>query len=173
MEDENIVRTNDGDAQNYQRATPTKVALCNWCVDPGINQCEGCEGKLPKGLLGHLMCLRCDTFLIHCRLCRLEKQLEKNKGRVTPHRRKIGDVLGENTCFTCGEQSSSLKHCTGCGVAKYCDTECQREGYLEHIPYCNIFRQRQPLQIVYPWSMKRAARATRDLPHLFTNARNY
>lgn len=67
----------DGDENNHQLTMPIKIALCNWCAPPGVNPCDGCEDKIPRGMLGHLMCVRCDTFLIHCRLCRLEKQLER------------------------------------------------------------------------------------------------
>ena len=173
LEDENMEGTNYDDYQNSQRVTPTKVALCNWCVDPGINQCEGCQGKVPKGLFGHLMCIRCDTFLVHCRLCRLEDQREKDKAHVTPHRKRHRGIKGEDTCFTCGKRGRLLKHCTGCGVAKYCGEECQRNGWQDHMQHCKIFKQNQPLKNVYPWSMERAYRATSEHKHLFTNVRNY
>ena len=41
-----------------------------------------------------------------------------------------------NFCVNCGEKPSTLKTCSGCKAAKYCNAKCQRQNWKEHKGVC-------------------------------------
>ncbi|KAI8749332.1 hypothetical protein BgiMline_028655 [Biomphalaria glabrata] len=43
----------------------------------------------------------------------------------------------EHDCSYCGKSSFSMKFCTNCWVAKYCDRECQKGHWSEHRHHCH------------------------------------
>ncbi|XP_059161834.1 histone-lysine N-methyltransferase Smyd1-like [Physella acuta] len=42
----------------------------------------------------------------------------------------------QGTCTSCRRESYTVKRCTRCGLARYCDRDCQRRDYRRHKGIC-------------------------------------
>lgn len=49
-----------------------------------------------------------------------------------------GTALGaQYKCSACTKTSPTMPQCTGCHLARYCSTECERADSARHKPYCH------------------------------------
>ncbi len=49
-------------------------------------------------------------------------------------------LIHRNTCESCKAFMKRPKRCSGCNIAWYCSTTCQKQHWKEHKPKCRVTR---------------------------------
>ncbi len=53
--------------------------------------------------------------------------------------REAMSMMSRTQCRTCDKMEAEMR-CTGCGVARYCNTVCQAQDWTNHKQYCSFDR---------------------------------
>lgn len=120
--------------------------VCEKCVVKACNNCPCYTCGKPasftfstKKVIGHEEAdgIRVTLYFPGCsKDCALksinnsEEPLKKLLGSL------VTDYDHQNVCKSCKKMGKDLKICTGCRLAWYCSSECQKNDWKVHKPYC-------------------------------------
>jgi hypothetical protein len=108
---------------------PTYMIQCVVCgkdIPMGIESIKlSIENVSNTGVLTHMKYVCCSST------CH-KAQWKKTRKKVY----EMGYVAALNQCMQCGHQGKSLRKCSGCHFARYCDSSCQRIHWNRHKKDC-------------------------------------